>query len=123
MDKKEWLRHQLGKALEQDPTKIKTASELVSTLSKIYDFVDEVCATDEEAIQMAMRGANDALASLDAVKDGFSVSASKLGDLVKVEVCLPHGPYAYATLSKHGSKYEAAHDIVSEAVRNLRGRK
>lgn len=123
MDKKEWIRRQMGSALEKDPTKIKTASELASTLSKIYDLVDDVCASDDEAIQMAMRGANDALASLDAVKDGFSVSATKQGELIKVEVSLPHGPYANATVSKHGSKYETAHDIVSEAVRNFRGRK
>lgn len=120
MDKKEWLRHQLGKALEQDPSKIKTAGELVSTLSKIYDLVDEVCATDEEAIQMAMRGANDALVENDAVDAGFSFEATNMGGVIKLDVHMPAGGKASATIGKHGSKYEAGKDIVSDALRYAR---
>ena len=120
MDKKEWMRHQLGKALEQDPSKIEKASSLLSTLSKIYDLVDDVCATDDDAIQLIMRGANDALVENDAVDAGFSFEATNMGGVIKFDVHMPAGGKASATVGKHGSKYEAGRDIVSDALRYAR---
>lgn len=122
MDKKEWLRHQLGKALEQDPSKIEKASSLVANLSKIYDLVDDVCATDEEAIQLVMQGAGDALEAGGAADAGFSVEAKNIGGVIKETVSMPGGGSAQETIGKNASKYEAGRSFANDVLRYMRGR-